>query len=113
MTDKICILFSGIDSLGGSIAIQLVQAFALKEYGAVKMGQVGKLWYGDFDSVILKNTDLRIINSLVDLLLWLGSRKIKFRFDRSNLQDSQVDFQLHMIQEKDYITIPEVEYFNG
>ena len=107
-----CILFSGIDSLTGTTAIQLVDTFKLKAYGGVALSQTNELFYADFDTKIDTSYSVPDFHSFIGLLGWFGLKKIKFRIDRAMLRDTQVDFQIHLIQEEDYITIPKVYYGN-
>ncbi len=110
MKEKFCVLFSGIDSLKGTTAIHLVTRFKLKEYGGVKVGHRGKYFYADFDAEIDRENSLGNLHSFIGLLEWLGIQRIKYRIDRAHIADSQVDFQLHMIQETSYIKIPKPLY---
>jgi len=107
--NKICIVFSGIESLRGDRAVELVKRFNLKPYAGVKFGS-GALFYEDFIPEIEKEISVESLRRLTGLFVWFGLNQIKFRFDRSYLADSQVDFQIHMIQEHDYITIPKIKY---
>jgi len=110
--NKIYILFSGIESLRGDRAIELVERFNLIKYGGVKL-KAKVLFYGYFDPKIDKENSIDSMTQLTGLFIWLGLNQIKFRLDRSYLLDSQIDFQLHMIQDNDYITIPKAVYHKG
>ena len=112
MKNKMCILISGMDSLSGTTAIQLVDTFKLKAYGGVKLGQMNELFYADFDTKIDTENNMDNFHSFIGLLGWFGLKKIKFRVDRSHLRDTQVDFQIHLVQEKDYMHIPKVVYIS-
>ena len=105
-----CVLISGIDNLVGSDAIMLVDRFRLKEYGGVNVGSRGKYYYRDFSNVIDKENNAENLHSFIGLLQWFGLKKLKYRFDRTHLADSQIDFQLHMVQDTGYITIPRPKY---
>lgn len=110
MKDKMCILLSGMDSLSGTTSIQLVDRFKLKVYGGVKLGQMNELFYADFDTRIDTENNAENLHSFISLLSWFGLKKVKFRIDRSHLKDSQIDFQIHMIQDTDYIHLPKIVY---
>lgn len=106
---RVCILFSGIDKLGGLTAIRLMKDFSLKEYGGVSIKSAGKFWYTDVSLEV--NEEFNVLKTITELFVWLGMRKILFRFDKSSLQDSQVDFQLHIAKESTaYISIPRPQY---
>lgn len=113
MKNKMCILISGMNSLSGTTAIQLVDRFKLKAYGGVKLGQMGELFYADFDTKIDTENNMEYLHSFMGLLGWFGLKRIKFRIDRSHLRDTQIDFQIHMIQEKSYMQMPKVVYSSG
>jgi hypothetical protein len=111
MSEKICILFSGIENLNGVDAVALIKRFNLKEYGGVKIGQMGKFWYGDFDPVILRKQKSAAMRDLLNLFIWFGLKKCVFRFDSACLADTAVHHRIHIEEQSDkYISIPKVSY---
>lgn len=110
MNKKLCILFSGFNNIDGVIALHMRERFSLKEYGGIKLGLVGTLFYADFDPTIDKEYTNESNRNLVGLFVWFGLKKIKFRFDTYSGKDSAIDYRIHMVKEDDYIQFPEVHY---
>jgi hypothetical protein len=106
--NTIRILFSGIENLDGTTAIELVETFGLEKYAGVKVGQAGKFYTGDFLSKIHKEYTLEALQNFTGLLVWFGLHRIRFRFDRKRggTNDDSIDYQLHMLQDKGYISFP-------
>lgn len=105
MNNKICVLITGLENLGGIHAMQLQEFYSIKKYPSLKTS-----YYVDFDVEIGGAEDtINPTKNLAELLMFLGMRGYVYRFDSYSGVDSQVNYRIHIIKVQTIISIPRIK----